>query len=329
MQVRLRTVYFQVAVIVGLVGVVTLLHYETVQGRLGPHILHRELYFFPILMAGFWFGLRIGLTTSLIVSGIYAAHVWVFNDPPTEQLMVVSQVVIFNLVAVLIGGMVDRRNRRIAELNFIRDTFGRYVSNEVRDEILSQRIPLDGEVKEVTVLFADLRNFAQLVDTTAPKEVVRILNEYFKEMSQAIEMYDGLVLQFIGDEIEAVFGAPLPLENHRRCAVNAALEMRRRVSRVNLKLINQGYSPLQHGIGIHCGSVLAANIGSPERLSYAMVGDTVNIASRLQELNKQYGSDVLISGAVLEGGAGAVPAEKLDSVYIKGIAAAVDLYKLA
>ena len=101
-------------------------------------------------------------------------------------------------------------------------------------------------------------------------------------MSETIAAHHGLVLQFIGDEIEAVFGAPVALKNHQQCAIDAALEMRTRLSHVNLNLAHQGYPPLRHGIGLHTGKVVAASIGSPQRLSYAMVGETVNIASRIQ-----------------------------------------------
>jgi adenylate cyclase len=179
----------------------------------------------------------------------------------------------------------------------IKDTFGKYITNEVRDEILYSRIPLDGEIKQVTLLFSDLRNFTALVESTPPKAVVEIINSYFSEMAEAIQNHRGLILQFVGDEIETVFGAPLPLDDHPRHAVNAALEMRQGLERVNHKLQQRNYEPLSHGIGIHTGQVLAANIGGLDRLSYAMVGDSVNVASRIQELNKNFGTDILISEA--------------------------------
>ena len=121
-------------------------------------------------------------------------------------------------------------------------------------------------------------------------------------MSAAITVNNGLVLQFIGDEIEAVFGAPTAMENHQECAIHAAIEMRKRLSQVNRTLNSQGYPPLQHGIGLHAGKVVAANIGSAQRLSYALVGETVNVASRIQDLNKTLGTDILLSDAVQKKG---------------------------
>ena len=211
----------------------------------------------------------------------------------------------------------------------IMDAFGKYVTPEVRDQILAGNIPLDGEAKEVTVLFADLRDFTTLAESTTPKEVVRIINGYFREMADAIGQNHGLVLQFIGDEIEAVFGAPLSLEDHPTHAVRAALAMQQRLVVVNEKLKLQGYRPLRHGIGIHTGTVVAANIGSEDRLSYAMVGDTVNLASRIQSLNKTFGTDLLISAATIKHLTDSIATEKLPATTVKGKHEPVEIYKLA
>jgi class 3 adenylate cyclase/CHASE2 domain-containing sensor protein len=208
----------------------------------------------------------------------------------------------------------------------VKDTFGRYVSREVRDEILSGRIPFDGEIKEVTVLFADLRNFTPMVEATPPKQVVNILNSYFREMAAVIREQKGLVLQYIGDEIEAVFGAPVPVPDHSRLAVRAAISMRRRLKMVNRRLVQQGYAPLRHGIGIHTGEVLAANIGGGDRLSYSLVGDTVNLASRLQSLNKQFGTEIIISAQTLTGMDKDIPVKQLPSTPIKGKTKKVDIF---
>jgi len=208
----------------------------------------------------------------------------------------------------------------------VKDTFGRYVSREVRDEILSGRIPLDGEIKEVTVLFADLRDFTPMVESTPPKEVVKIINSYFREMADAIREQKGLVLQYIGDEIEAVFGAPVPVPDHRRLAVRAAISMRRRLKIVNRRLAQQGYAPLRHGIGIHTGEVLAGNIGGGDRVSYSLVGDTVNLASRLQGLNKQFGTEIIISARTLAGMDKDIPVKQLQPTPIKGKTKKVDIF---
>ncbi len=183
----------------------------------------------------------------------------------------------------------------LKEREVIKDAFGKYVAKEVRDEVLSGRIPLDGEQKEVTVLFADLRNFTPMIETYEPKQSVRLMNHYFKEMAQAIQENNGLVLQFIGDEIYAVFGAPIFDEHHPTHAVKAAISMEKRLGNLNLEFKEKNWPALEHGIGIHSGNALAANMGSPDRMSYLLVGNTVNIASRLQGLNKEFQTRAILS----------------------------------
>jgi len=147
-------------------------------------------------------------------------------------------------------------------------------------------------------------------------------------MSAAINAHHGLVLQFIGDEIEAVFGAPVALDNHPQHAIEAALDMRGRLSQVNLELAHQGFPPLRHGNGLHTGKVVAANIGSSHRLSYAMVGETVNVASRIQDLNKDYDTDILISDAVKQGLIRSIRMKPIPPVSVKGVSDALHLFSI-
>jgi adenylate cyclase len=195
------------------------------------------------------------------------------------------------------GDVINQMADGLKERDLIKDAFGKYVAREIRDEVLSGRVPLDGEKKDVTILFSDLRNFTPLTESNEPKLVIKIMNSYFKEMAQAIQDQGGLILQFIGDEIYAVFGAPISRRDHPSRAFRASLEMSRRLVMLNRGFVERGWPSLEHGIGIHSGEALAANIGSPDRLSYLLVGDTVNLASRLQELTKEFGIEVILSSA--------------------------------
>lgn len=188
----------------------------------------------------------------------------------------------------------------LKDRDFIKDAFGKYVAKEVRDEVLSGNIPLDGEQKEVTVLFTDLRNFTPMVEKYEPKQTIQMMNMYFKEMAQAIQENNGLVLQFIGDEIYAVFGAPVYDKYHPTHAVKAAIALQKSLIKLNVEFKKKNWPPLVHGVGIHSGKALAANMGSPERMSYLLVGNTVNIASRLQGLNKEFQTETILSQTTYE-----------------------------
>ena len=230
-----------------------------------------------------------------------------------------------------IGEVAEGFNRMVAglrERELIRETFGKYVSPEVRDEILAGRASLAGGAREVTILFADLRDFTPWVETSPPAEVVADLNAYFTEMDAAIRAHGGLVLQFIGDEIEAVFGAPVADPGHAESAVRAALEMRSRLDAWNAGRVAAGKTALRHGIGIHTGTVIAGNIGSSERLSYALVGDAVNLTSRIQALNKEFGTHTLVSGATKARLSSRFNLRPLPTVRVKGRTAEVEVYSL-
>jgi adenylate cyclase len=230
-----------------------------------------------------------------------------------------------------IGAVGEGFNRMIKELKqseFIKETFGKYVSKEIRDEIIKDSIPLGGEMKRVTLLFSDLRDFTSFVESTHPKEVVTTMNQYFSEMSDAINEHRGLVLQYVGDEIEAVFGAPMNYEDHPDRAVQAAIEMRRRLILLNRSLEKQGFEPFHHGIGVHTGVVLAGNIGSRERLSYALVGDAVNLASRIAGLTREFECDIIVSQTTHDLLTKPFHMERVADVKVKGKKDEVTVYKL-
>lgn len=216
----------------------------------------------------------------------------------------------------------------LSERELIKDTFGRYMDRRVRDEILNGNIPLDGEIKEATILFADLRDFTPLAAATQPKILVRILNGYLDEMSGCIQSHNGLVLQFIGDEIEAVFGAPIYEPDHTNSAIRAAIDMRDCLEKLNRRHKRMGFPALKHGIGIHTGKVLAANIGNRERTAYSLLGETVNMASRIQDLNKKFQTDILISQAAAQTVKGKFPLVPMGSTPVKGFQTPVQVYGL-
>lgn len=199
-----------------------------------------------------------------------------------------------------IGYLGDRVNEMVSglrEREELRESFNLCTSPEIASEIIAAGSRKGGELRTVTILFSDLRNFTPMSEKNSPQSVVESLNEYFDEMTSGIIENGGVVLQYVGDEIEAVFGAPNDEPAHADKALLAALSMRARLDALNTRREQNGQPPLRHGIGAHSGTVLAGIIGSQHKISYAMVGDTVNVASRIQELNKEMGSDILISAS--------------------------------
>jgi adenylate cyclase len=154
----------------------------------------------------------------------------------------------------------------------------------------------------VTVLFSDLRNFTALSERRSAHDTVSLLNTYFTQMSAAIEAHGGVVDKYLGDGIMALFGAPVESEDHAGNAVMAALAMQSALVRMNRDLAARGMPPLTMGIGINSGVAVAGNLGSPERLNYTVIGDSVNLAARLEGLTKRLGGDeaIVISAETLK-----------------------------
>lgn len=218
--------------------------------------------------------------------------------------------------------------RGLAERQLLREQFGKYVTPEIRDHILSGRIPLNGERRQATVLFSDLRGFTSFVEEHPPEEVMAYLRAYFTAMHRAIRAHRGLVLQFVGDEIEAVFGVPVPFADHTEAAVQAALDMRRALAEFNAQHAGGRMPPLAHGIGLHTGPVLAGNSGSEQQSAYALIGSTVNVASRLQDLTKDEGWDILVSEQVVRRLKGSYRLEQVGTRRLKNYSQPVVVYRL-
>jgi len=214
------------------------------------------------------------------------------------------------------------------ERDSIRQIFGKYVSNKVCDEILDEKVSLDGETKEVTVLISDLRDYTPLVESMPPKELVRITNIYFGAMAESIKQHKGVIIRYVGDSIQAAFGAPLPVDRHPEMAVKAAIEMRRQLNRVNRKLMAEGFNKLKHGIGIDTGVVTAGSIGGADRLSYSLSGITVNLASRIQDLNKKYGTDILVSATTMSQVRDEIKCENMGKIEIRGLKKPVEIFSV-
>ena len=235
---------------------------------------------------------------------------------------------IFSVVAAEAAISYDRAHSH-AELSrraIERQALERFMSSVVVEKILASpdEIRLGGENQMATILFADIRDFTRLSEQLAPQKVVELLNEYFSEMTDLIFENGGTLDKYLGDGIMALFGAPWPKPDDAQRAVRTAGAMQRALVGLNRQWQARGQEPLQMGVGINTGQVTAGNIGSSKRMDYTVIGDAVNLASRL--CAHASGGQVLISESTFrEIGS---PALRLDSIRVKGKAAPVEVYEI-
>ena len=187
----------------------------------------------------------------------------------------------------------------LRERDHVKEVFGRYIATQVSDRILNGQADLGGEARRVTILFSDIRNFTAMSEQMTPAQVVTFLNDYFSEMVDAVFEQNGMLDKFLGDGLMAVFGAFGDEPDHPRRAVLAALRMKALLAKINGERAMTGKPPIAIGIGIHSDEVIVGNIGSRKRLEFTVIGDGVNVSSRLQALNKEFGTTILVSETTL------------------------------
>lgn len=210
----------------------------------------------------------------------------------------------------------------LQERELIRDTFGKYVTKNVATFILDKKINLEGEVRPCTILVTDIANYTTISEELTPKEIVLMLNEYFSILVNIIQSHKGVVNKFIGDSIFAMFNVPLDDEEHAANAIRAGLEIEKICA-------NQKFGKnrlLSTRIGINSGVVVAGNIGSADRVEYTVIGDDVNIASRLEQLNKEHGTNILLGENTFELTKDLFVFKKLGDFQLKGKEKSIQVY---
>lgn len=209
-------------------------------------------------------------------------------------------------------------NAGLSERERIKSTFGRFVNKEIAEQALHGELKLGGERKELAVFFSDIRSFTQMSESMEPEAVVTFLNDYMTRMVQCVNDTHGVVDKFIGDSIMAVWGAPVSHDNDSKNAIECALMMREALIRFNEERKAQKLSPVHMGCGINTGPALAGQIGSKDRMEYTVIGDTVNLASRIESLNKPFATDILISDETFKKVRGEYLVAKMQPITVKG-----------
>jgi adenylate cyclase len=212
----------------------------------------------------------------------------------------------------------------------VESAMGKFMSEDVMKKIVQNidHLGLGGKKSIVTVLFSDIRGFTSMSEKMSAQEVSQLLNEYFSEMEPIVTKYNGIINKFIGDAVMAVFGEPIQDEKHPINAVKCGYEMLAKVQELDEKWQKEGKPTIQIGIGINTGEVFVGNIGSEKRMEYTVIGDTVNLASRLESYNKTYQTHILISPSTYEAAKDSISVNKISDVEIRGKAEKMDIYEV-
>jgi class 3 adenylate cyclase len=302
------------------------------------------LAFFVLVSAGLRQDPLACLLTGAFAMGITGVSVWAlqpyvdtgllgqFGNIPARTLWLVRGVafiactVVVALTARRARELARRAGRASAEQSRVIQLFGKYVAPEVARGVIDANGEARAELVEVTVLFTDLRNFTALSEKLAPGAVLDVLNAHYQAIIPAVHAHGGTVNKFIGDAIMATFGAPLRQADHAERAVRAALQMLEEMGALNVRLRERGLPELEMGIGVATGPVVVGTLGATQRVEYAVIGDTVNTASRLEGLNKELGTRLLLAPGTRDALAGVLPTRGLGEVPVKGKARPVPVF---
>ncbi|MCB5263049.1 MAG: adenylate/guanylate cyclase domain-containing protein [Candidatus Cloacimonetes bacterium] len=218
------------------------------------------------------------------------------------------------------------------EKRFIRQAFQQYMAPELVSELLKnpKNLSYGGSLQEISVLFSDIRSFTTYSENHTPQETVNILKEYLTAMVNVIVENKGILDKFVGDEIMALFGTPMPLPNHALSACTVALQMRDKMTELQQKWESEGRVGFEIGIGVNTGQAVVGNLGSEQIFDYTAIGDTINLGARLEGINKEYETSkhIIISEFTLEQVKDLVKVKYLDEVKVKGKNKAVKIYEL-
>jgi adenylate cyclase len=228
------------------------------------------------------------------------------------------------LLKARIGAILEKKRLRDQQKALVQ----RFATSEVAEDLLQSGFALGGKRIHASVLFSDIRGFTALVENQGPEETIDLLNTYYVLMFDAIGSHGGVVNQMIGDGLMAVFGAPLPLDDCARSAVAAALEMVELIEQFNDERKAADKAAIRIGVGVATGDVVAGYTGTQQRATYTCIGDTVNLAARLEAHTKVAGCGILIDGATQRALGGSVPLQSLGEVPFKGKAAAVEIFSV-
>ena len=312
-------------------------------GAIGPEVaLNSPLpmaYFVFISLSTLRLTASLGIFTGCVAGAEYAALAWYYlggTDAPATYVTAAVPMYAKAVLLVVAGGVAgfvgaQIRRRLVASLesmnerNRVVGMFGQYVSPAVVDELLSRPVEGTGEVRRVTIMFLDIRGFTSFAERRTPQQVVEYLNTLFGALIAVVNANHGIINKFLGDGFMACFGAPLSNGRDAENAVRAAVAIVDTVERLSAA---GTIAPTRIGIGLHAGTAVTGSVGSDERREYTIIGDTVNLASRVEQLTKQLGAVVLVTDAVWQEVKHAYAGRAIDTVAVRGREEPVAVYAL-
>lgn len=267
----------------------------------------------------------IGSVICIMIVYICIAGLLYRNGCAINILTPISMVIVTMIFSYLYRYIVENRSKEK-----IKSAMGKYISEDIMKNVVQNidELGLGGKKANVTVLFADIRGFTSLSERLSADEVSVILNEYFTEIEPIVSKYNGVINKFIGDAVMAIFGEPIKDEQHPKNAVRCACAMLEKVSELQQKWLKEGKPKIDIGIGINTGEVFVGNIGSEKRMEYTVIGDTVNVASRIESNNKLYKTNLLISSSTYNEVSSIVDTIKISDVKIRGKNKTMNLYEV-
>jgi len=315
-----------------------LLHYTFISNVLQNHLIKEPMYLttslvvimvlFPLLVI--FFIKKILYRAILYFLFYFIAYVLV------RYLFVSSMIYIdlfYPLISIILSGAaIEAVAFNIQERGgrFMRDAFSSYLSGDLLDQLIEnpEALSLGGESKELSILFSDIRGFTTISESMDPVSLINLLNRYFTPMTNSVLEHNGMLDKYIGDAVMAFFNAPVDVKNHADASCLSALEMIKRLKTLNKELEKDKIEPIRIGIGINTAEVVVGNMGSDTRFNYTVIGDGVNLASRVEGLTKNYGVEILITEFTVAKLNENFIYRKIEPVQVKGKDEAVLLYEL-
>jgi adenylate cyclase len=315
-----------------------LLHYTFLSNVLENHMIQEPLYLSYILL---FFMILLPLIVLFISKKIFYRviiniSVYIVLYISVRYLFVLKMIYIdlfYPLVSLILSIFVIEFiafNLQERSARFIKNAFSSYLSEELLDKLVENpdSLMLGGEKKNLTILFSDIRGFTTISESMDPIKLIGLLNRYFTPMTKSVLDYNGMLDKYIGDALMAFFNAPLDLKNHTDAACYCALEMQERLKILNLELEAEGLIPIEIGIGINTDEVVVGNMGSDTRFNYTVIGDGVNVASRVEGLSKEYGVGILLTESSIKNLKDDFIYRKIEVVKLKGKNGNILVYEL-